>query len=477
MYNEQEMNYEAIIGLELHVQLKTKSKIFCGCATNFGAEPNSQTCPVCLGFPGVLPVLNKQAVVYAVKSALSLNCQINKSCKFHRKNYFYPDLPKAYQISQYDEPLAEEGYVEIEGAKIGITRIHLEEDAGKLIHTKDKGSLVDFNRCGIPLIEIVSEPDLKTPQQAYEYLTNLKGILEYLEVSDCNMEEGSLRCDANVSIRPIYEVKLGTKIEVKNMNSFKAVEKALDYEIKRQIKVVEQGGKITQETRLWDEKKLITIPMRTKEETHDYRYFPEPDLVPLELSPEWITEIKVTIPELPQAMRKRFIQEYELPPYDVEVLTTTKPLAKFYEQTTQLYPKPKIVSNWIMTEVLGYLASENLEINQSKLTPTHLASMLELIDKETISGKIGKEILPEIFKTGKMPEEIVREKGLVQITAEAEMVKIIDQVIAENPKAVEEYKAGKKEVLGFLIGQVMKLTKGKANPKLTNTLLQEKIKI
>ncbi|MEW6096652.1 MAG: Asp-tRNA(Asn)/Glu-tRNA(Gln) amidotransferase subunit GatB [bacterium] len=469
------MDYEAVIGLEVHVQLKTKSKIFCGCSTNFGAEPNSQTCPVCLGLPGVLPVLNKQAVVYAIKSALALNCQITKSCKFHRKNYFYPDLPKAYQISQYDEPLSKEGYIEIEGAKIGITRVHLEEDAGKLIHTEKKSSLVDFNRCGIPLIEIVSKPDLKTPQQAYKYLTSLKSILEYIEVSDCNMEEGSLRCDANVSIRPIGKVELGTKTEVKNMNSFKAVEKALSYEIERQIKVIKQGKNITQETRLWDEKKQITTPMRSKEEAHDYRYFPEPDLVPLEVSQQWVNEIKTTIPQLPQARRKRFIEEYKLPPYDAEVLTATKALAEFYENTTKIYPEPKIVSNWIMTEVLGYLAVSNLTITQSKLTSTHLASMLKLIDKGTISGKIGKEVLTEIFKTGKTPEEIIKEKGLVQITDEDEIVKIVEQVITENPKAVEEYKAGKKQALGFLVGQVMKLTRGKANPKLTNKLLQDKL--
>lgn len=463
------MNYEAVIGLEVHVQLKTKSKIFCGCSTNFGAEPNSQTCPVCLGLPGVLPVLNKRVVEYAVKAALALNCQITKSCKFHRKNYFYPDLPKAYQISQYDEPLAKEGYLEIQEAKIDIIRVHLEEDAGKLIHTAEKSSLVDFNRCGIPLIEIVTRPELKTPQQAYEYLTILKSILEYMEISDCNMEEGSLRCDANVSIKPIGQTKLGIKTEVKNMNSFKAVEKALTYEIERQIKV---NGEIIQETRLWDEKKQITTPMRTKEKAHDYRYFPEPDLVPLEVSQEWINEIKTTIPELPQAKRKRFIEEYGLPPYDAGVLTATKQLAEFFERTTKLYPNPKIVSNWIMTEVL---AISNLEITQSKLTPTHLAEMLKLIDKGTISGKIGKEIFPEIFKTGKMPNEIIQEKGLIQITDEDEIVKIIDKVIAENPKAVEEYKAGKKQILGFLVGQVMKQTKGKANPKLTNIVLQEKL--
>lgn len=325
------MNYEAIIGLEVHVQLKTKSKIFCGCSTDFGAKPNSQTCPVCLGFPGVLPVLNKKAVEYAIKSALALNCQIAKTCKFHRKNYFYPDLPKAYQISQYDEPLAKDGYLQISvdgtESKIGILRVHLEEDAGKLIHTEGKNSLVDFNRCGVPLIEIVSKPELKTPQQAYEYLLCLKGILEYADVSDCNMEEGSLRCDANVSVRPIGQTELGIKTEVKNMNSFKSVEKALTYEIERQIKSIKQGVDIVQQTRLWDEKKQITTTMRTKEKVHDYRYFPEPDLVPLEISQEWINEIKKTIPELPQARRKRFIEEYNLPLYDARVLTATKQLS------------------------------------------------------------------------------------------------------------------------------------------------------
>ncbi|MEW6609025.1 MAG: Asp-tRNA(Asn)/Glu-tRNA(Gln) amidotransferase subunit GatB, partial [bacterium] len=439
----------------------------------FGAPPNSQTCPVCLGFPGVLPVLNKQAVEYAIKSALALNCHIVQTCKFHRKNYFYPDLPKAYQISQYDEPLARNGYLEITTTKIGITRIHLEEDAGKLIHTEEESSLVDFNRCGTPLIEIVSEPEIKTPQQAYEYLTNLKSVLEYLEVSDCNMEEGSLRCDANVSIRPIGEVKLGTKTEIKNLNSFKAVEKAMSYEIERQIKLITQGGNIIQQTRLWDEKKQVTTPMRSKEEAHDYRYFPEPDLVPLEVSSQWIDEIKATIPELPQAKKKRFIEEYGLPVYDSEVLTATKQLAEFFKNTTKLYPKPKIVSNWIMTEVLGFLGESNLTITQTRLTPTHLAKMLELIDNGTISGKIGKEVLAEIFKTGKLPDEIIREKELVQISDSDEMAKVIEQVITANPKAVEEYKSGKKEVLGFLVGQVMKLTRGKANPKITNELLQK----
>ncbi|MDI6736336.1 MAG: Asp-tRNA(Asn)/Glu-tRNA(Gln) amidotransferase subunit GatB [bacterium] len=469
------MDYEAVIGLETHVQLKTNSKIFCGCSTNFGVSPNSQTCPVCLGFPGVLPVLNKKVVELAVKLTLALNCRITPNCKFHRKNYFYPDLPKAYQISQYDEPLAIDGYLDVEAVKIGITRVHLEEDAGKLIHTQEGDSLVDYNRCGMPLIEIVTEPDLKTPHQAYEYLTDLKSILEYLEVSDCNMEEGSLRCDANVSIRPVGQVELGTKTEVKNMNSFKAVERALSYEIERQIKVVQQGGQINQETRLWDEKKEITIPMRSKEEAHDYRYFPEPDLVPLEVSQEWTEEIKTGIPELPQAKRQRFIEGYELPSYDAEVLTANKSLANFFENTTKFYPKPKMVSNWIMTEVLGYLAEANLDISQSKLTPTHLAEMLELIDSGTISGKIGKEVLPEIFKTGKSPAEIIQEKGLVQITDGDEIVKVIEQVITENPKAVEEYKTGKKETLGFLVGQVMKLTKGKANPQITNKLLQERL--
>lgn len=472
------MDYEAVIGLEVHVQLKTNSKIFCGCSTDFGASPNSQTCPVCLGFPGVLPVLNKKVVELASKAALALNCRITPNCKFHRKNYFYPDLPKAYQISQYDEPLAKEGNIFIdEGIRIGITRVHLEEDAGKLIHTEKGGSLVDYNRCGVPLIEIVSNPDLKIPHQAYEYLTNLKSILEYLEVSDCNMEEGSLRCDANVSVRPVGQLELGTKAEVKNMNSFKAVERALTYEIQRQIKVVQQGGQINQETRLWDEKKEITTPMRSKEEAHDYRYFPEPDLVPIEVSPEWAEEIKAGIPELPQAKRQRFMEEYGLPSYDAGVLTADKSLAEFFEHTTKLYPKPKIVSNWIMTEVLGYLAGANLDITQSRLTPTHLAKMLELIDTGTLSGKLGKEVLPEIFKTGKSPDEIIREKGFIQITDGDEMVKVISQVITENPKAVEEYKAGKKEALGFLVGQVMKLTKGKANPQLTNKLLQERLKL
>ncbi|TCO67693.1 Asp-tRNA(Asn)/Glu-tRNA(Gln) amidotransferase subunit GatB [Caldanaerobacter subterraneus] len=473
------MKYEAVIGLEVHAELLTDSKIFCGCSTKFGSEPNTQVCPVCLGLPGTLPVLNKKVVEYAVRAGLALNCTIANFSKMDRKNYFYPDLPKAYQISQYDLPLCSNGYIEIEvegGTKrIGIKRIHIEEDAGKLLHEGTDGSLVDYNRAGVPLIEIVSEPDISTPEEAYQYLVKLKSILEYTEVSDCKMQEGSLRVDTNVSVRPVGTTDLGTKIELKNLNSFKAVQKALEYEIKRQIKVLEEGGTIVQETRRWNEAKGITEPMRTKEEAHDYRYFPEPDLVPIIVTEEWKEEIRKTLPEMPDAKRERFITQYGLPEYDAKVITSSKKMADFFEKCASNYHSPKIVSNWLMGEFARLLNDTGREIDEVPITPDMLIELLKLVDDNVISGSIAKTVFEEMFFTGKNPQIIVEEKGLRQIADEGELRRIVRKVIEENPKSVEDYKKGKEKALGFLVGQVMKETKGKANPQLTNQLLREEL--
>jgi len=475
--------YETIIGLEVHVQLKTESKLFCGCSTEFGALPNTHTCPICTGMPGVLPVVNRKAVEYAVKSALALNCEVATRSVFARKNYFYPDLPKNYQISQYEEPLAQNGYLEIRvdgGArKVGIARINLEEDAGKLLHyigsREIDGSLVDFNRCGIPLLEIVSTPDIKSPEEAYSYLTTLKTMLRYLEVSDCDMEKGSLRCDANVSLRLAGQKELGVKTEVKNMNSFKAIEKALEYEVKRQIGAIEGKERIIQETRLWDEKMERTYPMRSKEEAHDYRYFPEPDLVPLVVDERWLEEVRKTIPELPDMRRQRFIKEYGLSEYDAGVLTAEKALAEYFEEVAELYTNPKAVGNWVMVELLGRLNAANKDIRESPVSPPQLAELLGLIEAGTISGKIAKTIFQEMFDTGKSAKAIVEEKKLVQITDEKEIGKIIEEVVRENPGAVEEYRKGKENALGHLVGQVMRKSQGRANPQLVNRMLKERL--
>ena len=477
------MKYEAVIGLEVHVQLNTKSKMFCSCSTKFGAEPNKNTCPICLGMPGVLPVINREAVNLTIKTALATDCKIAPFNRFARKNYFYPDLPKGYQISQYELPLAKGGHIEIvvDGnvKRIGITRIHMEEDAGKLIHGENLGdkdsSYVDINRSGIPLMEIVSEPDIRSPEEAKEYMTRLKAILEYIEVSDCNMEEGSLRCDANVSVRPVGSKNFGTKAEVKNMNSFRFLQKALEYEIKRQIDTLEEGGKIVQETRLFNPDKGITVSMRSKEEAHDYRYFPDPDLTPIEVDNKWIEDIKAKLPELPDAKRERFVKEYELPEYDAEVLTTSKPVSGYFEDCIKLYNQPKTISNWVMGEVLRTLKEEGLSIEKYPVTREMLTEMLKLIDNGTISGKIAKTVFEEMYKTGKSPEDIVKEKGLVQITDESEVIKVIDEVIAENPKEVADYKGGKDKLITFFVGQVMKKSKGKANPQVVNKLLKERL--
>ena len=475
--------YETVIGLEVHVQLDTDSKIFCSCSTEFGNEPNENTCPVCLGLPGTLPVLNKKAVDYAIMAGLALNCDIAEYSKFDRKNYFYPDLPKAYQISQFDLPVAENGNIEVETDEgifnIGVTRVHLEEDAGKLIHEgsidKSKGSLVDYNRTGVPLIEIVSEPDMRTPAQAKAYLTQLKMIMEYLGISDCNMEEGSLRCDANVSLRPEGQEEFGTKAELKNMNSFSAVEKGLEYEVKRQKDLLDNGEEIDQETRTWDESLNKTISMRGKEEAHDYRYFPEPDLVPLEIDEAWKEEMRKELPELPREKYKRFISDLGLPEYDAGVLTGDKDMAVFFEEVLKDYDDPKNLSNWMMGEFLRLLNENDESPFDSGVSPINLAKMLKMIDEDVISGKIAKEVFEKMYNNGSDPETIVEEEGLKQISDEDELETIVDGIIEDNPDAVEDIKNGKDKAIGFLVGQVMKETRGKANPELVNQMFRDKL--
>lgn len=478
-----ELTYEAVIGLEMHAQLLTESKIFCGCSTRFGEAANSQTCPVCLGMPGVLPVLNKKAVEYAIRTALALRCTIAPHCRFARKNYFYPDLPKDYQISQYELPLATGGFEEIADhgmvRRVRIRRIHLEEDAGKLLHagTMDRAeySLVDFNRCGVPLIEMVTEPDLSVPEEAAEFLKQFRATLQYLGVSQGNMEEGNLRCDANVSVRPVGRSDFGVKTEVKNMNSFRNVQRALEHEIQRQIALLKSGQPVIQETRLWDAEQEITRPMRGKEEAHDYRYFPEPDLVPLEIAPAWVEEIAGSLPELPAQRRLRFVQAYGLPEYDAAVLTTSKALANYFEECAQLNRDTKLVSNWIMSELLGYLNREGKEITESPVDPTQLAGLLNLIQERVISGKIAKAVFEEMYQTGKDPGTIVREKELVQISDREELGRVVDHVLAQNPGPVSDFRGGKEKALIALVGAVMRATKGKANPQLINDLLREKL--
>jgi aspartyl-tRNA(Asn)/glutamyl-tRNA(Gln) amidotransferase subunit B len=478
---EVSVEYEAVIGLEVHAQLLTGSKVFCGCSAAFGADPNTHTCPICTGMPGSLPVLNRKAVEFAMRMALATNCEVTPLSLFARKNYFYPDLPKGYQISQYELPLAVNGSVEIPAAdgekkRVGITRIHMEEDAGKLFHDEAKPfSYVDFNRTGVPLLEIVSEPDLRTPQEAADYLRLLRAILQYLEICDGNMEEGSLRCDANVSIRPMGTQTLGTRTEVKNMNSFRHVERALAYEIERQHKVLDEGGTVVQETRLWDPQKGITESMRGKEEAHDYRYFPDPDLVPLTVSPEWIEEIKKGLPELPLQRKDRFVREYQIPEYDAGVITSSKTLADYYEECVRIFPEPKQVSNWIMGDLLRFLKEDDREVEDCPVTPGQLAEMLGLIKDGTISGKIAKTVFEDMYKTGKGATEIVKEEGLVQITDESALEKAVDEVLQNHPNEVDAYKGGRDKLFGFFVGQVMKATQGKANPKLVNEILKKRL--
>ena len=467
--------YEPVIGLEVHAQLLTESKAFCGCSTKFGEEPNSNVCPVCLGMPGVLPVLNKNLVEFIMKMGLATHCTIAPKSVFARKNYFYPDLPKGYQISQYEEPICSGGFVEIElpdglGRKIGITRIHMEEDAGKSIHDLDSDTLM----------EIVSEPDLRSPREAYQFLYNIKQIVTYLGICDGNMEEGSLRCDANVSVRLKGESTFGTKTEVKNMNSFRFVEKALEYEINRQIALIESGESVVQETLLWDASQGLAVPMRSKEEAHDYRYFPDPDLVPVLVDEAWINKLRKTLPELPTERRDRFMKEYGIPKYDADVLTTDKPLADYFEgiirhlkvRNEEIY---KMAGNWTMGDVLRIVNNEKMAIGDFPITPAHMAEMIDLIVAGTISGKIAKEVFEEMLKTKEPPRSIVEKKGLVQVSDTAAIEQIIDQVLTNNKAQHDSYLAGKTQVFGFFVGEAMKLSKGKANPKLVNELLRKKL--
>ena len=470
--------YEAVIGLEVHAQLLTQSKIFCACPTAFGAAPNTQTCQICLGMPGTLPVLNRMAVEFALKMALATHCRVAPQSVFARKNYFYPDLPKGYQISQYELPLAEHGYLDVkvqdEVRRIGITRIHLEEDAGKLVHSESRPvSFVDFNRTGVPLIEIVSEPDIRTPEEASQYLKAIRDILIYLEICDGNMEEGSLRGDANVSLRPVGQTALGVKTELKNMNSFRFVKLALEYEIRRQRALLAAGREIIQETRLWDAAQNQTVSMRGKEEAHDYRYFPDPDLVPVRLDPEWLEEIRKNLPELPAAKWQRFQTQYGLPEYDVEVLTSEKALADYFEACVREFPQPKQVSNWIMVELLRELKKEEAGIASCRITPQVLARLLALVDQGAISGKIAKTVFEQMVATGQDPETIIKEKGLAQISDTGALEAIAREILDAHPKEVADYKAGKTKVLGFFVGQLMRRTKGQAHPQLANEIFKK----
>lgn len=480
-----------VIGLEVHAQLLTKTKLFCSCSAEyFGAPPNAHTCPVCLGMPGALPVTNERAVEYALRAALALHCEILPRSTFARKNYFYPDLPKGYQISQFDAPLAVRGYLDLPtGTRIRIRRVHLEEDAGKLLHTDEGVSLIDFNRAGVPLIEIVSEPDLSSPEEARLYMEELRRVLRYLGVCSGDMEEGSLRCDANISVQvqtssglfafagqglAIWKPTRSVKTEIKNMNSFRAVEEALKYEEQRQREILERGGTLTQETRLWNEKTGQTEPMRTKEESEDYRYFPDPDLVPLQIDDAWRERVAQSLPELPAAKRARWAQEYKLPEYDIAVLTEERPIAEYFEAVVKLYPHPKDVSNWMMSELLRLMKESSSQ--QIPLKPEYFAHVLQMVSSGQINRTVAKDVIAESFQTGKAPEEIVRERGLGQISDASLLAEIVTRVLAENPKAVADFKAGKEAVIGFLQGQVMKATGGKADPQKTKELLIQKLK-
>ncbi|KXB91924.1 Asp-tRNA(Asn)/Glu-tRNA(Gln) amidotransferase subunit GatB [Megasphaera hutchinsoni] len=478
------MKYESVIGLEVHAELKTKTKIFCGCSTEFGADPNTHVCPVCLGLPGVLPVLNKEVLHFAVKAGLALHCDILPFSKFDRKNYYYPDLPKNFQTSQFDLPICLNGYVDIEvGGKqrrIHLTRIHMEEDAGKLVHSgstidTSDSSCVDYNRTGVPLIEIVSEPDIRSGEEARAYLEKLRSILQYLGVSDCRMEEGSMRCDANISIRPVGSETLGTKTEIKNINSFSGVQKGIEYEAVRQAQILEEGGTIQQATRGWEEAKGITVLQRIKEGSSDYRYFPEPDLIPIEVSSEYIEEVRRELPELPDVRKERFKTEFGLSDYDSSLLTADKATADYFEAVVQDGIDAKTVSNWILGEIAKKLNEEGISIEHIPVTPTALAALLRLIQGGTISGTMAKQVLPEMWSTQKSADEVVKEKGLVQITDTNALEEIVQKIIDANPQSVADYQAGKKKAIGFLVGQIMKETKGRANPGLVNQLLQQKL--
>ena len=474
------MEFEPVIGLEVHAQLKTASKIFCGCSTAFGAPPNTHTCPVCLGMPGVLPVLNRKVVEYTLQMAIATHCKIENHSRFARKNYFYPDLPKGYQISQYELPIARHGYIDIfvgdQKKRIGITRIHLEEDAGKLIHDPDRPlSKVDFNRTGIPLMEIVSEPEIRSSEEAGTYLRKLRLLLRYLGISDGNMEEGNFRIDTNISLRPKGTNTYGTRTEIKNLNSFKHVEKALQFETDRQREILKEGGQVIQETRLWNPEKNITTSMRGKEDAQDYRYFPDPDLLPLDIDDQWIKKIAKSLPELPDEKKERFITTYTLSEDSIDVLISSRELADYFEVCVKIFPNATQVSNWVLGNLLGLLNAQGISITESPVSPQHLAGLLLLIDKKTISGKIAKTVFDEMAVSGKSPEEIVEKKGLVQVTDELAIETAVQKILANHPDEVAAYHNGKTQLLGFFVGQVMKETRGKANPKMVNDVLKKKL--
>jgi len=474
-------DYEVVIGLEVHAQLLTRSKMFCGCSTTFGSEPNTQVCPICLGMPGVLPVINRRAVEFAIRLGLAVGSRIAEVSRFARKNYFYPDLPKGYQISQYELPLCEGGGIDIvvDGAptkRVGLTRVHMEEDAGKNLHDQGDGaSHLDLNRAGTPLLEIVSQPDLRSSDEAVAYLKALRELVVYLEICDGNMDEGSFRCDANVSIRPRGDAAFGTRAELKNINSFRFVKRAIEYEVDRQIHVVEGGGRVVQETRLFDSQREVTVSMRSKEDAHDYRYFPDPDLVPLAVPEAWIAEIRSTLPELPDQRRARFAAEYGIPAYDAVVLTGTRELADYFEETIRQGAKPKAAANWIMSELLALVNADGIPIKACRVRPQALAALLSSIERGTISGKIGKTIFEDMYRTGVDPEAVIESKGLLQVSDVDALTAVIDHVLAESPKELAQYRAGKDKLFGFFVGQVMKRTEGKANPGRVNELLKARL--
>jgi aspartyl-tRNA(Asn)/glutamyl-tRNA(Gln) amidotransferase subunit B len=476
---DQIAKYEPVIGLEVHVQLGTRTKIFCGCPTGFGAPPNTNVCPVCLGLPGALPVLNLSAVDMAVKAALALHCRINSTSRLARKNYFYPDLPKGYQISQYELPVAEHGWVKIEGRRVGITRVHMEDDAGKSMHEgfrdSDRYTYVDLNRTGTPLIEIVTEPDMRNSSEAYAFLTELKQAMQYIGVSACDMEKGQLRCDANVSVRAKGAEKLGTKAEVKNLNSFRFLKQALDYEIARQVAVIESGGRVEQETRLYDPDRDETCGMRSKEHAHDYRYFPEPDLVPLRISDEWLARIKAEMVELPADRRTRFVQKYGLREYDAQVLTATRELSDYFEAAAKASGDPRAAANWVMGDLAAALNSAGKDIADSPVTPERLGELIALVAKGELTGKLAKDVFAKMLATGDAPRAIIEREGLKAMSDSGELEKVIDEIIARNPKQVEQYRGGKTTVLAFFVGQVMKVTRGQANPQTAGDLLKQRL--
>lgn len=476
--------YITVIGLEVHAELKTKTKAFCACSTAFGGTPNTHVCPVCMGMPGALPVLNKQVVEFAIRAALALNCKINKFNKFDRKNYFYPDLAKGYQISQFDQPICEHGYIDIsvEGTpkRIGITRIHMEEDAGKLVHSgatisTSDSSAVDYNRAGVPLIEIVSEPDMRSAEEARAYMENLKAILEYTDVCDCKMQEGSLRCDANISIMPVGAKEFGTRAEIKNLNSFRALVRAIEYEVARQKEILEDGGHVVQETRTWDDANGVTLSMRSKEEAHDYRYFPEPDLVPVQLDDAWIERVQSELPELPAARQARLMSEHGLPEYDASQIVSVKAMAEYFDEAVKTAKDAKGVSNWLLGDVSAYLNSEGVSIADFKISPANLAELVNLIKEGVLSSKLAKKVFAEMLKENEAPKALVKKLGLEQVSDEGAIAAMVDEVIAANPQSVADYKAGKERAIGFLVGQIMKKSKGKANPGMVQKLLKEKM--